>query len=65
MATTSTTVTAYWAKAGFRSIRRNGAHYLSIDEAKIRSSPEFLEVWKIAAQSPSCHNEGDNSNGDG
>jgi hypothetical protein len=45
--TTSTTVRASWQKAGFGFVRRDGTYYLWVDEAKIRGSPEFSEIWNI------------------
>jgi hypothetical protein len=46
-ATTSMTIRASWEKAGFRFRLAPGTYYLWIDEAKIRGTPEFSEVWAI------------------
>jgi hypothetical protein len=47
IATMSTTVRIPWAKAGFGSVRRDGADYLWVDKGKIRASPGFVEIWQI------------------
>jgi hypothetical protein len=46
-ATTSTTVRISWQKAGFGFVIRSGSQYLWVEEAKIRGSPDVLELWAI------------------
>jgi hypothetical protein len=47
LATTILAVQSSWQKAGFRFNRRDGVWYLYVNETKIRTSPEFMEVWPI------------------
>jgi hypothetical protein len=44
-ATPSTTIRASWQRTGFEYEKRNGATYLIVDEARIRQSPGFQEIW--------------------
>jgi hypothetical protein len=34
-------------KAGFESCKRDDAFYLLVNDAKIRDSREFSEIWRI------------------
>jgi hypothetical protein len=43
----SSTVRGSWEKTGLGVTRRNGTHYLCVDEPKIRGIREFAEVWDI------------------
>jgi hypothetical protein len=45
--TTSVIVRSSWEKAGFGFERRDGTMYLCFNEAKLRESPEFCELWGI------------------
>jgi hypothetical protein len=47
LATTSLTVRSSWEQAGFGFEGRDGTWHLYVHETKIRTSPEFMEVWAI------------------
>jgi hypothetical protein len=40
------TIRGSWKKAGFSYHLRDGTFYLGVDEAKIRISPDFSEIWE-------------------
>jgi hypothetical protein len=44
--TTSMTVRACWEKAGFAYQQRDGTFYLVVYEEKIRTAPDFQEIWE-------------------
>jgi hypothetical protein len=44
-ATTSTSVRMSWDRTGFDFERRDDTTYLAINEAKMRQSPGFREIW--------------------
>jgi hypothetical protein len=46
-AMTTTTIRSSWQKAGFGYIVKDSRYYLWVDEPKIRTSPEFVELWNI------------------
>jgi hypothetical protein len=48
-ATTSTTMRMSWDRAGFDFERRDGTTYLAINEARIRESLGFREIWELDA----------------
>jgi hypothetical protein len=47
LATTSLAVRISWEKTGFGFEQRDGTWYLYTNETKIRTSPEFAEVWAL------------------
>jgi hypothetical protein len=46
-ATTSTTVRASWMRTRFQYEERADTRYLTVNEAAIRSSPGFQEIWQF------------------
>jgi hypothetical protein len=47
LATASTNIRASWLKIGFQYEERADTRYLVVDEAAIRSSPGFREIWEF------------------
>jgi hypothetical protein len=45
--TTSNTVRGSWEKADFGLVKRDDTYYLWINEGKIWTNPEFVEMWQI------------------
>jgi hypothetical protein len=43
---TSMTIRGSWEKAGFSYQRRDQTSYLAIDEGRIRTAPDFREIWE-------------------
>lgn len=47
IATTSFTIRGSWEKTGFGYVKRDQTFYLYVNEQKIRSSPDFAELWQL------------------
>jgi hypothetical protein len=47
LVTTSPTVQASWAKAGFEYCKQDDTYYLPVTDGKIREMPEFSKVWRF------------------
>jgi hypothetical protein len=48
-ATPSTTVRVSWMRTGFQYEERADTRYLIVNEAAIRSSPGFQEIWQFGS----------------
>jgi hypothetical protein len=47
LATPSLTLRSSWEKTCFGFEQRDGTWYIYVNETKIRTSPEFAEVWAL------------------
>jgi hypothetical protein len=43
---TSMTIRGSWEKAGFIYQRRDETFYLAVNEGRIRTAPDFREIWE-------------------